>query len=103
MDSLGGSGVAAAHAHQSLGGAEHALGFEDFTGAIVMLELDRYRRLNLASRQARRQHRQLISQIDHGVDTAVEKVDFLHTESLRKYLHHYRFPRDLVYTIYTKI
>ena len=49
-----------------------------------MFELCRYRCFDLVPRQPRHQHRQGVVQIDHGVNAAAEKVDWLHTKIPQK-------------------
>ena len=69
---------------------------------MLVLELGGYRRLDVAPRQAACQHRQRIVQIDHGVNSAMEKIYRLHHKSLRNQLSVKRFLRDLVHAIYEK-
>ena len=71
---LGSSGVAATCARQCFGSAKHVLVFEDLAGSILTLELRRYRCFDLAPWQPSCQHGQGIVQIDHGVNSAAEKV-----------------------------
>jgi hypothetical protein len=49
-----------------------------------MFELRRYCHLNLIPRQPCGQHRQRIVQIDHGVNSAAEKVNWLHPKIPQK-------------------
>jgi hypothetical protein len=67
-----------------LGGAKHVFALEHLADSVLMLELRRYRFLNLRPWQPRGQYRQGIVQIDHGVDSASEEIHWLHTKSLRK-------------------
>jgi hypothetical protein len=78
------SGVRATGTHKGRGGAKQTLVFKDLTAAILVLELCRYGLLDLAPWQAGCQHRQWIVQIDHGVDSAAEKVYWLHLQISQK-------------------
>ena len=66
-----------------------------------MLELDRYRRFNLAPRQTRRQHRQGGSNLSLR-QCSCGRSRFLAYQSLGKYFYRQRFLKDLVHKLYTK-
>ena len=73
-EGMGGSVLQLHRNKHSLGGAEHVLAFEDFSAAIVVLELSCYRCFDLVPRQSRRQHRQGIVQIYRGINAAAWPV-----------------------------
>jgi hypothetical protein len=58
--------------------------FEDFSGSIVVLKLLRHSGFDLLPRQPGCQYCQGIVQIDHGVNAAAEKVNWLRTQLPQK-------------------
>ena len=64
--------------HHRLGGAKQVLILEHLADSALMLKLRRYCGLHLTPWQTRSQQRQRIAQIDHGTNSAAEKVHWLH-------------------------
>jgi hypothetical protein len=81
---FGASSVTTTSTHHRLGSAKQVLTLEHLSDAALMFELLRYCRLNLAPRQPRGQYHQRIAQIDHGVNSAAEKVHWLYLQIPQK-------------------
>jgi hypothetical protein len=70
---------------------------------MLAFKLRRYGRLDLIPGQSRREYRQRIVQIDHGVNAAAEKVLFLHHRFPQESTLHQTFPEGFgVHDLYKK-